>query len=194
MTLANFLQRVISILEGAEVPYMLTGSLAAAYYAVPRATQDINLVVEIVPANLPDFTELLSSEGYYVSLAAAKEASAHEGQFNAIDTDSGWKVDFIIRKNRPFSISEFERRTRASALGLELYLATREDLVVAKLEWAKKGDSEFQIRDVRAILGTAGPGFDWNYVDRWVGELALEDQWEAVRDRHSPGSDDPASA
>lgn len=73
MTLANFLQEVISIMEAAEVPYMLTGSLAAAYYAVPRATQDINFVVEISPASLPDFTELLSSEGYYVSLAEAKK-------------------------------------------------------------------------------------------------------------------------
>ena len=194
MTLASFLHRVISILEEVEVPYMLTGSLAAAYYAVPRSTQDIDLVVEVLPANLANLTQLLSSEGYYVSLAAAKEASAHEGQFNAIDPASGWKVDFIIRKNRPFSISEFQRRARAAALGMELYLATREDLVVAKLEWAKKGESELQLRDVRAILSTAGPGFEWEYVDRWVGELALGDQWDAVRPRHFPGSDDPASA
>ena len=183
MTLGSFLQRVISMLEEAEVPYMLTGSMAAAYYAVPRATQDIDLVVEALPANLAGLTDLLSSAGYYVSLAAAKEASALEGQFNAIDPESGWKVDFIIRKNRPFSISEFERRTRASALGLEVYMATREDLVVAKLEWAKKGESELQLRDVRAILSTAGPEFDWDYVDRWVGELALGDQWDAVRPR-----------
>ena len=173
---------------------MLTGSLATAYYAVPRATQDIDLVVEVLPAKLSGLTDLLSSAGYYVSLAAAKEASAHEGQFNAIDPESGWKVDFIVRKNRPFSISEFERRSLTSALGLELYMATREDLVVAKLEWAKKGESELQLRDVRAILNTAGPGFEWDYVDRWVKELALRDQWEAVRPQRAPDSDDPAPA
>ncbi len=105
---------------------MLTGSLAASYYAIPRATQDIDLVVEAFPASLPGLTDLLSSAGYYVSLAAAKEASAHEGQFNAIDPESGWKVDFILRKNRPFSISEFERRTRASALGLELFMVMQQ--------------------------------------------------------------------
>lgn len=194
MTLASFLQRIISILEEVEVPYMLTGSLAAAYYAVPRATQDIDLVVEVLPTGLLSFTDLLSSAGYYVSLAAARDAFAHEGQFNAIDPETGWKVDFIIRKNRPFSISEFQRRVRASALGLELYLATPEDLVVAKLEWAKKGESELQLRDVRAILKTSGPGFEWGYVDHWVGELALRDQWEAVRPQEFPESDDPTSA
>ena len=193
MTLAIFLQRVISILEDAEVPYMLTGSLAAAYYAVPRATQDIDLVVEVLPAKLPGLTDLLSLEGYFVSLAAAKEASAHEGQFNAIDPESGWKVDFIVRKSRPFSISEFKRRTRNSALGLDLYMATREDLVVAKLEWAKKEESELQLRDVRAILRTAGADFEWDYVERGVRELALENQWEAVRPQHLPNSGDPAS-
>jgi hypothetical protein len=181
LTLAGFLQRVVSILEEAGVPYMLTGSLAAAYYAVPRATQDIDLVVEALPRELSRLTDLLSSAGYYVSEAAAKEASAHEGQFNAIDPKTGWKADFIVRKNRPFSISEFERRLSASALGLELYMVTREDLTVAKLEWAKKGDSEIQLRDVHAILKTAGPEFDWAYVDRWVGELDLEDLWEVVR-------------
>ena len=110
------------------MPYMLTGSLAAAYYAVPRATQDIDLVVEVSAEDLPGFTNLLSSSGFSVSLAAAREAAAQEGQFNAIDPESGWKADFIVRKSRPFSISEFKRRTRTSALGLELYMATREDL------------------------------------------------------------------
>ena len=128
MTLASFLQRIISILQEAEVPYMLTGSLAAAYYSVPRATQDIDLVVEALPAELSRLTELLSSAGLYVSSGTAKEASAHEGQFNAIDPETGWKADFIIRKRCPFSVSEFERRTLASALGLELLMGTREDL------------------------------------------------------------------
>jgi hypothetical protein len=193
LTLAGFLQRVLSILEEAEVPYMLTGSLAAAYYAVPRATQDIDLVVEVKAADLPGLIDLLSDAGFYVSLAAAREAAVHEGQFNAIDPESGWKVDFIVRKSRPFSISEFKRRARTSALGLELYMATREDLVIAKLEWAKKGESELQLRDVRAILSTAGADFEWDYVEGWVSELALEDQWETVRPQNLPNTGGPAS-
>ena len=172
---------------------MLTGSLAAAYYAVPRATQDIDLVVEVLATDLPGLIELLSDAGYYASLAAAREAITHEGQFNAIDPGSGWKVDFIVRKSRPFSISEFKRRTRNSALGLDLYMATREDLVVAKLEWAKKGESELQLLDVRAILRTAGADFDWDYVEGWVSELTLGSQWEAVRPGDLPNSGDPVS-
>ena len=173
---------------------MLTGSLAAAYYATPRATQDIDLVVEARPTQLKALTDLLSSVGFYVSSAAAKEASIHEGQFNAIDPETGWKVDFIVRKSRPFSASEFERRTPQTALGLELFMATPEDLVIAKLEWAKMGASELQLRDVRAILKAAVREFDWSYVERWIGELGLEDQWQAVRPNKIPGADGPGSA
>lgn len=46
MTLAAFLKQVVEILDEAAIQYMLTDSLAAAYYAVPRATQDIDLVLE----------------------------------------------------------------------------------------------------------------------------------------------------
>jgi hypothetical protein len=180
LTLATLLQRVITILDEANIPYMLTGSLAAAYYATPRATQDIDLVVEAMPTQLGTLTGLLSSAGFYVSPEAAREASIHEGQFNAIDPETGWKVDFIVRRSRPFSASEFKRRTPQSALGLELFIATPEDLVIAKLEWAQKGESELQLRDVRALLKTAGPEFEWSYVERWIRELGLEAQWQAV--------------
>jgi hypothetical protein len=41
--------------------------------------------------------------------------------FNVVDFATGWKVDLIIRKARPFSLKEFERRrpaaTRAPAEG-----------------------------------------------------------------------------
>jgi hypothetical protein len=42
MTLTALLRRVVEVLDEAGVPYMLTGSLASAYYALPRATQDID--------------------------------------------------------------------------------------------------------------------------------------------------------
>jgi hypothetical protein len=192
VTLADFLQQIVSILEKAEVPYMLTGSLAAAYYAVPRATQDIDLVVDLELIDPSDLAGLLSAAGFYVSASAAREAASHEGQFNAIDPETGWKVDFIIRKGRPFSRSEFSRRVRRSALGLDLYMVTREDLVVAKLEWAKKGESELQLRDVRALLKTAGPEFDRDYVSRWIRDLDLGEQWSAVQPHDTPESDDPS--
>ena len=100
MSLAALLQQVVGVLEAARVPYMLTGSLAAAYYATPRATQDIDIVVAPEEAGLRRAVEGLSAAGYYVDLGAPLEALRSNGQFNAVDPDTGWKVDLIVRRER----------------------------------------------------------------------------------------------
>ncbi len=173
--------RITEILDEGSVPYMLTGSLAAAYYATPRATQDIDVVIEASLEQLSNLVQKLTEAGLYVSVEAAHEASRLEGQFNAIDPETGWKADFIIRKDRPFSASEFERRRTASVLGLDLSLASAEDLIIAKLEWAKKGGSELQLRDVQAILRSQLDHLDQSYIEHWAEELELAELWKRVQ-------------
>jgi len=41
-------------------------------------------------------------------------------------------------------------------LGFQLFVASAEDVILAKLEWARMSDSERQIRDVAGILRTRG--------------------------------------
>lgn len=180
MTLPDVLRRVVSILNEESVAYMVTGSFATAFYAHPRATQNIDLVVEPAEDALERVAARLKEAGFYVSPEAVREAVEHVGQFNAIEPDTGWKIDFIVRKSRPFSIAEFSRRTRAEVLGLELSLATAEDLVIAKLEWAKLGGSEIQLRDVQKILRTRWSELDRPYLKQWIAELGLDDLWNRV--------------
>ena len=181
MSLATFLRRVVEILDEAHVPYMLTGSLAAAYYATPRATQDIDVVVDPGEAGVRRIVEGLRRAGYYVDREAALEAVETKGQFNAIDPESGWKVDLIVRKERPFSKTEFERRKPASLLGVEVSLASLEDVLIAKLEWAQLADSALQRRDALQLLERAEGRLDLAYLEHWVGELGLAAEWELVR-------------
>src|SRR5687767_12088171 len=79
---------------------MLTGSLAAAFYGTPRATQDIDIVIDPEPLKIDRLIEGLRKAGLYASLEAAQEALENAGQFNAIDPASGWKADLIFRKPR----------------------------------------------------------------------------------------------
>jgi len=183
MTLATLLRRVIQILDEAGVPYMLTGSLASAYYAVPRATQDIDLVVETEAAGVERVVRGLREAGCYVDHDAALEAWRSRGQFNAIDPESGWKVDVIVRKDRPYSKAEFARRERASMLGVEVAIARLEDVLIAKLEWSRLGDSALQRRDVVRLLERTWSRLDHGYLERWILELGLESEWSAARRR-----------
>lgn len=182
MSLASFLAVIARSLREADIPFMLTGSLAAAFYGTPRATQDVDVVVEAQPENLRRLTAILQSAGLYVDLEAALEALRTGGQFNAIDPATGWKADLIIRKSRPFSESEFSRRQHSDLFGVEIALATLEDLIIAKLEWSELGDSELQRRDIRELLDIAGNSIDRKYLERWIRTLKLERAWSRIKD------------
>jgi hypothetical protein len=180
VSLASFVALIARALSDANIPFMLTGSLAAAFYGAPRATQDVDFVIESRPDDLRRFVNTLGAEGLYVDLESALDALRTGGQFNAIDPSTGWKADLIIRKARPFSESEFDRRQQRQLFGVEVALATLEDLIIAKLEWSKLGDSELQRRDIRELLEMGGDTMDREYLERWIAALDLDEAWKRV--------------
>jgi hypothetical protein len=115
------------------------------------------------------------------SLEEAMQALRHRSQFNVIDQRGVWKIDFIIRKDRPFSMAEFARRRLTTILGVPVYAATAEDILIAKLEWAQMGESERQLRDASGIIAIQGTSLDVTYVERWVAALSLESEWERAK-------------
>ncbi len=187
MTTEEVFRRIIGALEAAGIPYMLTGSFASAHHGAPRATQDIDLVIAPTEDQLRDLVRSLPADEYYADLDTALDALGRESQFNLIDLATGWKVDLIIRKSRAFSREEFDRRFPADLEGLRIFVATAEDVVIAKLEWAKLGRSQRQLDDVAGILG-AGTDLDRAYVEYWVKELSLEREWAAARARANSGA------
>jgi hypothetical protein len=60
-------------------------------------------------------------------------------------------------------------------------IATAEDTILAKLEWARQGGSERQLRDVAAIVAVSGDSLEIPYIDRWASELGVSSLWEEVR-------------
>lgn len=176
------LRTIIEALEACGIPHMIAGSLASTLHGVPRATHDIDLVIDPTRAALDALVRRLSDGGHYVSEAAADEAWRRRGQFNAVDLATGWKIDLILRKQRPFSVEEFARRTRAEILGTEVFVATAEDTILSKLEWARLGESERQLRDVVGILEMAGDRLDRDYLERWAAELGVVELLQRARD------------
>jgi hypothetical protein len=175
------LGRIVALLDQAQIPHMLTGSLASTFYGPPRSTRDIDLVIDPTPATLERLLEQLVPERFYVSATAAREALAMRRQFNVIDLESGWKVDLILRKERAYSREEFARRRPAQVASTEVFVTSAEDTVLSKLEWAKKGESERQLRDVVGVLKERGAELDVSYVERWVDALSLRDLWQRAR-------------
>lgn len=172
---------IVAELGQSEIPHMLAGSFASTFHGEPRTTHDIDLVVDPSREALMRFVSGLDRTRFYASPEAASEAWDARSQFNVVLLESGWKVDLILRKDRPFSRAEFARRRAVSIAGVEVFIATAEDTIIAKLEWARAGESERQLRDVVGILAACGPDLDRDYLERWIGALGLEALWARAR-------------
>lgn len=176
----DFLARIIALLDKAEIPHMVAGSFASAHHGVPRTTQDIDLVIEAGGAKLKVFVASLPPADYYVSEDAAMDAVRRQGMFNVIDMATGWKVDLILRKRRPFSVQEFRRRTPTRLLGADVFIATPEDTILTKLEWAAMSGSERQLRDVAGVVEARRGELDIAYIEQWAAELGVLALWQKV--------------
>jgi hypothetical protein len=175
------LRQIVGLLDQASIPHMVVGSLASSFHGEPRQTRDIDIVIDPAPEALRRFLELLPPDDVYADADAAAEALRRRTSFNLVEIHTGWKVDLIMRRDRPFSREELGRRIRVRLLDTETDVATAEDTIIAKLEWATEGQSERQLRDVAAILESQGEALDQDYIDRWVRALELEDAWARAR-------------
>ena len=133
MTQNEFLGYVVGCLESANVSYMVAGSHGSSYYGQPRATNDIDLIIDPSPEQLDNFVKLVGTSNY-VSTEAANEALSRRSMFNIINFSEGLKADLIVRKNRPFSVEEFSRRKPGTIGGRQVPIASPEDVILTKLE------------------------------------------------------------
>ena len=157
--------------SSAGIEYMLTGSVAMNYYAQPRMTRDIDVVIAIEEKDA-ELIVALFSDDYYVDGKSVRLAVEHESLFNMIHQASVIKVDCIVRKATVYRRLEFDRRKEVIIQDLKTWIVSKEDLIISKLYWAKDSHSEFQLRDVRNLIAT---GYDSDYLERWTRELGLRD-------------------
>lgn len=169
--LSALLQRVVDLLRQTQIPHMIAGSFASTYYGAVRMTQDIDIIIAPTLSNLLEFIRRMPEDTYYVDEAAARDALSRRSMFNVMDMQTGWKIDFIIRKTRPFSIVEFERRQAARLFDVETFVASPEDVILAKLEWAAMSGSERQISDVMGMIAAKRIELDTEYLHTWAQEL-----------------------
>ena len=185
ISMIETLRDFITKMERLGIDYMVTGSYAMAAYGEIRMTRDIDIVVEIANNDARPFFELFRHE-YYVSEDSIRRAIDRKGMFNIVNTTHGGKIDCIVRRNTDFARTSFGRRYREKVTDVEFWATTREDLILAKLQWASDTRSEMQIRDIANLTGKT---YDAEYVENWIDRLDLRNIWSEVNEwkiQHAP--------
>jgi len=168
------LRDVTRRLNGLEIPFMVTGSMAMMFYSLMRMTRDIDIVVELKLEDVERFLAALDND-YYIFPDEVRAALRARPMFNAIHQQSVMKVDFISRKESEYDKVAFSRRKSFQIRGFETWVTSPEDLILAKLTWSRQSRSEMQKKDIKALLAT---NCDRAYVLNWAEKLGLAEWFE----------------
>lgn len=179
----DFVRQVIAAVEAAGVGYMIGGAVAAWAWGEPRATLDLDLVVNIPLEAVGQLSEELEKRDMLVPeeiiLDSILEYRA-DLPINAIHMHSGYKADlYPLRKGDELRSSAFERRQKidlGELLG-EVYLHSPEDLIIYKLWYYSISQQTKHIRDITSIVMTIGEELDFNYIESWVKKKGLTSIW-----------------
>lgn len=151
------------------IRYLVGGSLASSLHGIPRATQDVDLVMSIRQADVAGLVRALRDD-FYLDEDAIREAVDRQTSFNLVHLGSYFKADvFVARDDEPSRLQM--DRSRRYPLGRpvrELVVASPEDVVAQKLHWFALGDrvSERQWLDAIGVLKVLGPRLDLAYLRR----------------------------
>lgn len=173
MSLALFLAEIVDKFEAAGVEYMIGGSVASSIYGEPRTTRDVDIVIAVDDTSLRELFQRFDRDLVYIDEPTHDQPIRAGQMFNLLDLRGGWKVDLVVRKNRPFSVVEFGRRQQLNVLGVTAWVASVEDVILTKLEWAALSGSSRQIDDVRGIVAVQGEALDVAYLRNWADQLQL---------------------
>ena len=175
----SVLNEVASKLNGAGIPYMISGSVAMNFYAQPRMTRDIDIVVVLKPEDVDIFVSLFESD-YYVDRDTIQKEVKRKGMFNLIHNKLIVKVDFIMKKEGEYDEVAFSRRRRIEVDSMSIWIISPEDLILSKCIWSRESKSEMQIDDVRNVL-EAQPDLDSAYMTSWVNRLGVKKVFDGAR-------------
>lgn len=179
--------RVVEILDALGIPYVLGGSLASSLVGEPRATADVDMAIQLRPAQVPALVRAFERE-FYVDEGAAREAVRRNASFNIVHLDSVQKVDLFVLGDELLDRRQLAGRFRIRVREnppRDLWVGSVEDQIARKLSWyrAGGGTSDRQWRDVIGILTVQRGRLDLEMLRAVATELDLSELVErAIRE------------
>lgn len=182
MTLPDLLDitfQVTYVLEKLGIPYYIGGSVASSAFGMARATLDVDLVADIKFEHVSALEKALRDD-FYIDNEMVLEAVRQRTCFNVIHMNTAFKVDVFIVKDRELSRIALRRRVKKNIYEKgfqELFFASPEDIILAKLEWYKAGGEigERQWMDILGVIKVQGSMLDVDYLKKWAEKIKVLD-------------------
>jgi hypothetical protein len=189
LDLVEFLKLVLDALQASGVEYLIGGAIAAWAWGEPRATQDLDLVIDIPAEAIVRLSDELKARDMLVPAEIILDNLLEERAdlpINAIHLYSGFKADlYPVRPGDELRRSAFQRR-QAIDFGPPIgtvYVHSPEDLILYKMQYYNLSQQPKHIRDIAAILQSIGPQLDRGYIERWAERLGVIALWRELMNR-----------
>lgn len=186
---ASFVKLVIAALEATGLDYMIGGAVAVWAWGEPRATQDLDLVVDIPLELVYRLSAELEQRSMLVPADIILDAILEDRTdlpIDAIHMFSGYKAElFPLRPDDELRRSALGRRQLVDLgpdLG-EVYLHAPEDLVLYKLWYyglSQPHKAGKHLRDIGSIITTLGDELDFGYIEGWARRKGLSALWGEI--------------
>lgn len=174
MSQPELLKKVVQVLESAGIGYMVTGSLVSSLQGFPRATHDIDFVIDVEVSAVGHLAATFSPPAFHFDEIAAIDAINRRDMFNLIEIGTGIKVDFWPLEDDPFDRSRFARRRPEKIMGVLVVVSSPEDTILMKLKWAHmSGVSEKQLYDALRVYEVQFGVLDMEYLKQWAENLGV---------------------
>jgi len=183
MSYEDFIYQVIEALEAAGIMYMIGGAVATWAWGEPRATLDLDVVVNIPFEAVSQLSKEFEKRHMLVPADIILDnilENRADLPINAIHTQSGYKADlYPLREGDDLRASAFERRQIidfGKPLG-EVFLHSPEDLIIYKLWFYSLSRQTKHLRDITSIVMTVGDQLEYKYIENWVEKKGLTSLW-----------------
>jgi len=191
LDIAGFLKLVIEALNAAGVEYLIGGAIAEWAWGEPRATQDLDLVVNIPIKSVNRLSKELGKRDMLIPAEIILDNILEERAdipINAIHMYSGLKADlYPVREGDELRKSAFQRREQVDygpPIG-KVYIHSPEDLILYKLMYFGLSQQSKHSRDIAAILKSKKDALDLDYIEQWATRLGLISIWKEMLDSNS---------
>lgn len=182
----GFVRLVIDALDSAGIDYLIGGAVATWAWGEPRATLDLDLVVNIPLDVVQQLSIELSKRDMLVPEEVILENLLEDRvdlPINAIHMHSGYKADlYPLREGDALRASALGRRQKidlGEPLGM-VYLHSPEDLIVYKLWYFSISQQTKHVRDITSIVMTLKDDLDYDYIEKWAGAKGVINIWREL--------------